>query len=119
VKRNFGPFEHHQQFGFVGMQPCQQAVEGDEAGLAGEDAVEPCRQGGPAPLGGKLAIGFESAIEPPDQCADFALGDALLIGEGVELVDETLTGEVGWRMWISWRRCSMGRVVRLPPRSER
>jgi hypothetical protein len=34
VERNFGPFEHHQQFRLVGIKPCQQAVEGDETGLA-------------------------------------------------------------------------------------
>ena len=90
VERNFGPFEHHQQFGLVGIKPCQQAVEGDEPGLAREDAVEACPQGGFALPGGMLAIGFKIAIEPPDQSADMVLGDALLIREGIELVDETL-----------------------------
>lgn len=28
----------------VGMKPCEQAVEGDEAGFAGEDAIELCRK---------------------------------------------------------------------------
>jgi hypothetical protein len=47
-----------------------------------------------------LAIGFEIAIEPPDELADFVPGDALLIREGFELVDEPLgmdpsTGRVG------------------------
>jgi hypothetical protein len=37
-----------------------------------------------------LAIGFKIAIEPPDQSADMVLGDALLIREGIELVDKTL-----------------------------
>lgn len=40
VERNFGPFECHQQLG------CQQAVEGDEPGLASEDAIEAWPQGG-------------------------------------------------------------------------
>ena len=99
VERNFGPFEHHQQFGLVGIKPCQQAVEGDEPGLAREDAVEACPQGGFALPGGMLAIGFKIAIEPPDQSADMVLGDALLIREGIELVDETL----GMRLILSSR----------------
>jgi hypothetical protein len=44
------------------MEPCQQAVESDETGLAREDAVEACAQGGLALPGGMLAIGFEIAI---------------------------------------------------------
>ena len=32
--------EHGQQFGLVGMQPRQQAIEGDEAGATAEDAVD-------------------------------------------------------------------------------
>jgi len=47
-------------------------------------------QGGPARLGRMLAIGFEIAIEPPDQCTGSALGQALLIGKGVELVNQAL-----------------------------
>jgi hypothetical protein len=41
VQRDFGSIEYHQQFGLVGMEPREQAVERDEAGLAREDAVEP------------------------------------------------------------------------------
>src|SRR6516225_3300504 len=37
-----------------------------------------------------LAIGLERAIEPPDRRTDAALGGALLICEGVELVNEAL-----------------------------
>jgi hypothetical protein len=37
-----------------------------------------------------LAIGFEIAIEPPDQCARSALSRTLPIGEGIELVNEAL-----------------------------
>src|SRR5438132_9120269 len=36
VQRNLGPFEHHQQLGLVGVEPREQTVEGDEAGLARE-----------------------------------------------------------------------------------
>src|SRR5712691_3800631 len=72
------------------MEPGEQTVEGDEAGLTHEDAVEPRPQGGLALPGRMLAIGLEIAIEPPDQCAGSALGHALLIGEGVELVNQAL-----------------------------
>ena len=37
-----------------------------------------------------MVIGFEIAVEPPDQRADAALGHALLIGEGLELVNQAL-----------------------------
>ena len=53
-------------------------------------AVEPCPQGGLALRGRMLAIGFEIAIEPPDQRARSALSLALFIREGVELVNEAL-----------------------------
>ena len=90
VERDFGPIQHHEQFGFFGMEPREQAVESDEAGFAAEDTVKPCPQSGLALPGRMPAIGFEIVIEPPDELADFALGDALLICEGVEPVDEPL-----------------------------
>ena len=74
----------------VGVQPREQTVEGDEAGRAREDAVEARPQSGLALLGWMPAIGLEIAIEPPDQAADAALGCAVLVGEGVELVNEAL-----------------------------
>jgi hypothetical protein len=43
VQRYFGAIEHYQQFAPVGMEPCQQAIECDEAGLAREDAVVAAR----------------------------------------------------------------------------
>jgi hypothetical protein len=86
VEWDLGSVEHQEQFALVGMEPCEQTVEGDKPGPAGEDAVEPCPQGGLAPADGMLAIGFEITIEPPDKCANFALCLALLIREGVELV---------------------------------
>ena len=52
VERDFRPVQHHQQLGFVGMQPRQQAVQGDEAGAAAEDTVKPGTQRErPAPAG--------------------------------------------------------------------
>ena len=56
VERDFGPIQHHEQFGFVGMEPREQAVEGDEAGFAAEDTVKPCPQGGLALRGRMLAM---------------------------------------------------------------
>ena len=38
-----------------------------------------------------LAIGFEGAIELPDKRTDAALGDALLMREGVEFVNQALS----------------------------
>jgi hypothetical protein len=40
VQRNLGAVEHHQQFGLVGGQPREQAIEGGEAGVPPEDAME-------------------------------------------------------------------------------
>jgi hypothetical protein len=58
VQRDFGSVEHHQQLGLVGVEPDEQAVEGDEAGFALEDAVEPRPQRGLALFGGGAAIGL-------------------------------------------------------------
>src|SRR6202034_2287712 len=44
VQRDLRPFQHPQQFGLVGMQPRQQAIQRDEAGAAAKDAVEPRAQ---------------------------------------------------------------------------
>ena len=97
MERNLGPIEYHQQFALVGMEPGEQAIESDEACLAREDAIEACRQGGLALPGRMLTISFEIAIEAPDQRADAALGNAVLIREGVELVNEVLS--TGRRMY--------------------
>ncbi len=49
VEGNFGPFEHHQQLGLVGMEAREQAIEGDEARAPlEEDTIEPRSQRGPA-----------------------------------------------------------------------
>ncbi len=44
MQRHLRPVEHHQQSGLVGVQPLKQAVQGGEAGLAFEDAIEACAQ---------------------------------------------------------------------------
>src|SRR5580700_554060 len=90
VQRDLGSVEHHQQLGFVGVEPCEQTIEGDKAGLALEDAFEPCPQGGLALFGGSAAIGLEIAVELPDQLADGGLSGAVLVGESVELVNQAL-----------------------------
>ena len=41
MQRRLGAVEHHQQFVLVGMQPREQAIEGDETGASAEDAIEP------------------------------------------------------------------------------
>src|SRR5258708_30495018 len=70
------------------MEAGKQAGESDEACLGREDAIEACRQGRLALLGWMPAIGGGMAMDGPDQRADAALGDAVLIREGVELVNE-------------------------------
>jgi hydrophobe/amphiphile efflux-1 (HAE1) family protein len=72
------------------LQPLQQAVEDDEAGLLREDAVEPRLQRSLAVRGGGVTIGLEVSVEIPDLLADGGLSGAVLVGEGVELVYETL-----------------------------
>ena len=90
VQRDLGPVEHHQQFGLVGVQPREQAVEGDEAGVALEDAIEARPQGGLMLFAGIAAIMFQITVELPDQVTDGGLGGAALVREGVELVNQAL-----------------------------
>src|SRR5207253_6204273 len=68
----------------------EQAVERDEAGLALEDAVEPRPQCGLALFGGSATIGLEITVEVPDQLANGGLGGTVLVGEGIELVNQAL-----------------------------
>src|SRR5215472_4556869 len=72
------------------MQPRQEAIEGDEAGAALEDAIKTDLHLGLAAARGLLFVGDEVAVEPPDQGANPLLGHASVLGECVELVDETL-----------------------------
>jgi hypothetical protein len=55
------------------MEAAEQPVENDEAGLRGEDAIEPRSQGGVARWGRIAAPGFEIAAKAPDQRARAAL----------------------------------------------
>ena len=69
---------------------CEQSVEHDEAGAALEDAVEAGAQLGPTTPTGLAPVRLQVGVEPPDQVADARLGGPLLVGEGVELMDEAL-----------------------------
>jgi hypothetical protein len=89
------------------VQPCEQTVKRDKSGLKREDAIKPCQQGGLASLGRTAAIGLDSAIEL--QVA--ALGHAVFVGEGAELVNEAL-GMALIRRMPSPRKC---RVMLLGP----
>src|SRR3954469_13733483 len=69
VQRGLGTVQHHQQLIFVGMQPYQQAIQGDEARAAEKDAVEPGAQGDRAALAWFARITFRVGIERQDQAA--------------------------------------------------
>jgi hypothetical protein len=71
------------------VQALEQAVEHDEAGAAAEDAIEAGAQFSPATPTGLSSVRLQIGVVPPDQVADARLGGPLLVGEGVELVDET------------------------------
>src|SRR5215831_10397242 len=90
VQGDFGSIEHHQQFGLVGVEPREQAVESDETGLACEDVVEPRPQHSLALFGRGATIGLEISVELPDQLADGGLSGAVVAGEGVEFVNQSL-----------------------------
>jgi len=96
VERDFGTVEHHQQLGLVFVQPFKQTVERDEAGLKRKDALEPRLQDRLASLGRSPPVGLQSAVVLPDQVTDVALGRAVLVGEGVELVNEPLGVHLIW-----------------------
>src|SRR5262249_5630960 len=88
VERDFGTLEHHQQLGLVFVQPFEQTIERDETGLKREDGVEPGLQDRLASLGRTATVGLQSAVVLPDQLSDVALGRAVFVGEGIELVNE-------------------------------
>ena len=90
VQRQLRTVQHPQQLVLVGMQPFQQAVERGEPGAPPEDPVETGAQRRP-PTGVRIAaVGLEIGVEPPDQGAQALLSGVLLVGEGVELVDQAL-----------------------------
>ena len=73
MERDFRPLQHHQQFGLVGVQPRQQAVQRDEASTAKEDAVEACAQRPSPPLARFQLVSLEVRVKIPDQAANSRL----------------------------------------------
>jgi hypothetical protein len=67
------PLQDPQQLVFVGIESCQQAIQGDEAGASAKEAIEAKSQGAAAFCGGRNAIYFQIDIEAPDQSADMLL----------------------------------------------
>jgi hypothetical protein len=90
MERNLRTLKHLQQLGLVSVQSLEQPVESDEAGLPREDAIEPRQKGSLAPVRWSKPICLEVPIEPPNQSADVTLGFAVLIGEGIKLVNQAL-----------------------------
>src|SRR5690349_11824140 len=88
MQRDLRAIQHPQQFGLVGMQPCQQAIERGKAGAAAEDAIEPRAQSETAALAGMEAIDLEVGIEVPDQLAHALLRRSMQIRERLELVHQ-------------------------------
>src|SRR2546423_7742711 len=90
MQRDVGTVEHGQQLGLVGMQPREQAVEGNEARAATEDATEADAKLTAAGWRWAGAVGFQVGVEVPDQRADMLLRGPLLIGESIELMHQPL-----------------------------
>ena len=96
VERNLGTLEHHEQFGLLFVQPSEQTVECDESGLELEDAIEPCQQHALAPLSRTATVSLQGTVVVPDQITDVALGEAMLVGEDVEFVNEAFGVHLIW-----------------------
>ena len=64
VQRNFRVIEHHQQFVFVGVQPLQQTVKGDEACAPLKDAIEARPQFTASTPRRLEPVGLQVGIEP-------------------------------------------------------
>lgn len=69
VQRDLRPVEHSKQLGLVRLQPSQGPVQEVEAGRAAEEPVTPRLQAGRGAGARVEAIGFEIAVQPPDQQA--------------------------------------------------
>jgi len=96
----------------VGVYPGQGAADGDEPGLAREDAIEAGLEGGLGARGGIAAVGLEVPIEPPDQCPDPLHGQALAVVKADGVVDQALDVEPKPDRW-PYSECSRGPVVKL------
>jgi hypothetical protein len=98
------------------MEPCQQAVECDEAGFRGEDAIELCRESNLALVARRAAVSLEIAVELPDRGADGGLGGAILVGESVELMNQALGMNPAQAM-LADPRLREGRLLNWPASS--
>lgn len=90
--------EDAQELGLVGVQACEQTVEGEEASVGGEDLIEAPAELASSSPGRALSVGLEVGVEPPDPSSDALLGLALSIAEGIELVDQALGMDPAKRM---------------------
>src|SRR5215210_1663983 len=90
VQWDLGALQHPQQLRLVRPQPSQQPIEGGKAGSPREDPVKARSQLHSSAAGWCLAIELQIAVEPPHQHPHAFLGGALMIREGVELMDQTL-----------------------------
>jgi hypothetical protein len=90
MERDVWMVEHGQQFGLVGVQPLQQAIQTDEAGVATEDVVEPRAELVAPPWCRRGAVVLQIGVKLPNQRADLLLCGTLLVGEGVEFVHQPL-----------------------------
>ncbi|HXA24779.1 MAG TPA: hypothetical protein VNW90_21035 [Acetobacteraceae bacterium] len=64
----------------------QQAIKGDEACTALEDAIEARPHFTATPPRRREPVGLQVGIEPRDQPADMLLRDTLLVSEGLQFV---------------------------------
>jgi len=90
VQRDPRAVEHHQQLGFVGVQPLEQTVKRGEVGAALEDAIETCAQLAASARCWIEPVGLQVGIEPPNQPADMVLSGTLLVGERFQPVHQAL-----------------------------
>lgn len=67
MQRDFRPLEDGEQFGLIGVQPQQQAIECGKTSAATEDAIEAGAHLGAASDCRRRAIGLQIGIEPPDE----------------------------------------------------
>ena len=72
------------------MDTRQQPIQGDEAGFTGEERIEAARQLPAEPFAWLSAIGFQSGVERPESGLYAFLFPPLVIGEGIQLVDQPL-----------------------------
>jgi hypothetical protein len=98
VQGNVRMVEHGQQLGLIGVQPLQQAIKSDEAGVTAEHVVEPFVELGTPPRCRCDAVVFQIGVELPDQRTHKLLGGTLVVGERVKLVYQPLRMDPAQRM---------------------